>query len=226
MWKRKVSLVLLSLIIVLVVFGFFVVARPLPASLVQPSSIPDSTPFSKSTVNVAYLTNQSTIQKWEKYLTNNSSQTNLQNIVEFLSGLGTRHVSRQECNISADYIFTILSSYGYIPLRDYFTVIWENNSYITQNIYCVKPSLSPSEGIILLACHYDSIRTLRIGTWIYNLQNTGCPGAVDDATGVAVLLETARLLANVTLEKTLVLAFLSGEEGNSTTEHWFGSGQL
>lgn len=224
MWKRGVTLVLLSFILLLMVSSLFVTVSSFPVFPVQPSTVADSSHVSKSMANVAYLTNQSTPQKWEKYFTSNSSQTKLQNIVEFLSSLGTRHMARTECNTSADYIFTTLSSYGYTPLRDYFTVIWKNNLYITQNIYCVKPSSSTE--IILLACHYDSIRALRIGTWIYDLQNTNCPGAVDDASGVAALLETARLLANVSLDKTLVFAFLSGEEGNSTTEHWFGSEQL
>ncbi|MBS7251683.1 MAG: M28 family peptidase, partial [Candidatus Freyarchaeota archaeon] len=117
-----------------------------------------------------------------------------------------------------------LQSYGYLPQRDYFSVVWQNVSYVTQNIYCIKPS--SSQEIILLVCHYDTIRVLRIGDTILGLQNTNCPGAVDDAAGVAILLETARLLYNVSLEKTIVFTFLSGEEGNSTQEHWFGSQQL
>nr|MDO8081851.1 M28 family peptidase [Candidatus Freyarchaeota archaeon] len=224
MWKRGVTLVLVSFILVLMVSGLFAAVSSFPAFPVQPSAASDSSYVPKSVVSAAYLTNQSTVQKWERYFTSNSSQDNLQNIVGFLSGLGTRHTSRPECNTSADYIFSTLSSYGYAPLRDNFTVMWQGTPYVTQNIYCVKPSSSVE--IILLVCHYDSIRALRIGTSIYDLQNTNCPGAVDDASGVAVLLETARLLANVSLDKTLVFAFLSGEEGNSTTEHWFGSEQL
>jgi hypothetical protein len=224
MWKRGVTLVLVSLILVLMFSGIFVAVSSFPAFPVQPSASPASVYVPKSVVSAAYLTNQSTVQKWERYFTSDSSQTNLQNIVGFLSGLGTRHTSSLECNTAADYIFLTLSSYGYTPLRDIFTVIWQGTPHVAQNIYCVKSS--PSSDIILLACHYDSIRALRIGTSIYGVQNTSCPGAVDDAAGVAALLETARLLANVSLENTLVFAFLSGEEGNSTTEHWFGSEQL
>ncbi|MFB0561157.1 MAG: M28 family peptidase [Candidatus Lokiarchaeia archaeon] len=224
MRKRGVTLALVSFILVLMVSGLFAGFSSFPAFTVQQDNTINSSYFAKSVVNVAYLTNQSTVQKWEKYFTSDSSQANLQNIVEFLSDLGTRHTSRPECNTSADYIFTTLQSYGYSPIRDHFNVMWQGTPYITQNIYCVKPSSSPE--IILLACHYDSIRALRIGTVIYGIQNTNCPGAADDAAGVAALLETARLLADVNLDKTLVFAFLSGEEGNSTTEHWFGSEQL
>ena len=224
MSRRVITLTLLSLIIVLMVSSLF--AGLTTSISYQSKPINEVKPVyaAKSAVSVAYLTNQSTPLKWEKYFTNGSSQANLQNTIGFLSSLGTRHTSQKECNTSADYIFAALQSYGYPPLRDYFSVIWQNVSYITQNIYCVKPSTS--QEIILLACHYDSIKVLRIGDTILGLQNTNCPGAVDDAAGVAILLETARLLYNVSLEKTIVFAFLSGEEGNSTQEHWFGSQQL
>ncbi|MEM3561968.1 MAG: M28 family peptidase [Candidatus Jordarchaeaceae archaeon] len=224
MSRRAITLTLLSLIIVLMVSSLFagltmsISYQSQPLNEVKPVHVP------KSAVSVAYLTNQSTTLKWEKHFTNDSSQANLQNSIGFLSSLGTRHISRTECNTSADYIFEALQSYGYLPLRDYLSVIWQNVSYVTQNIYCVKPSTS--QEIILLVCHYDSIRVLRIGDTVLGLQNTNCPGAVDDAAGVAILLETARLLYSVSLEKTIVFAFLSGEEGNSTQEHWFGSQQL
>ncbi len=224
MWKRGLSLALVSFILVLMISGLFTSVSLSPVFTVQSSNTVQSGYIPKSVVNVAYLTNQSSVQKWEKYFTSNSSQANLQSVIGFLAGLGTRHTSRPECNTSADYIFTTLQSYGYSPSRDYFSVIWQGVPYTTQNIYCVKPSASPD--VILFACHYDSIRVTRIGETIIGIQNTNCPGAVDDAAGVAALLEVARLLADVSLDKTLVFAFLSGEEGNSTSEHWFGSEQL
>ncbi|MHA1604764.1 MAG: M28 family metallopeptidase, partial [Candidatus Freyarchaeota archaeon] len=224
MWKRGTTLALVTFTLILTVSCLIAGAGSSPLHAANPTSTVPSTGASKSVVNAVYLTNQSTTQKWEKYFTVDTSQKNLQNTVSYLSGLGTRHSSRPECNTSADYIFTTLESYGYTPLRDYFTVVWQDTPHTTQNIYCVKPS--PSPDIVLLACHYDSLRALRVGSVIYGLSNTNCPGAVDDASGVAVLLETARLLANVSLEKTVVFAFLSGEEGNSTAQHWFGSQQL
>ncbi len=224
MWRRGITLALVTFILLSTILCQVAGAWSNFPYTINPTSTVPSTSASKSVVKAVYLTNQSTTQKWEKYFTANTSQTNLQNTVSYLSGLGTRQPSRPECNTSADYIHAALESYGYNPLRDYFTVVWQDTPHITQNIYCVKPS--PSPDIILLACHYDSIRVLRVGKVVYGLSDTNCPGAVDDAAGVAVLLETARLLANVSLEKTVVFAFLSGEEGNSTTQHWFGSQQL
>ena len=216
--KRKLALILLLALIGVSLLG----VGTLPAHTQLPLSWP--TP-AKQVVNAVYLTNQSTPQKWEKHFTADTNQTNLQNTVEYLSSLGTRHPSTPECNTSADYILAALQSYGYTPLVDPFTITWKEASYTTRNIYCVKQSTVSSE-IVLLACHYDSLRVLRIGEAVIGVESTNCPGAADNAAGVAVLLETARLLANVSLNKTVVFAFLSGEEGNSTTEHWFGSQQL
>ncbi|MCI0568392.1 MAG: M28 family metallopeptidase [Acidobacteria bacterium] len=54
-------------------------------------------------------------------------------------------------------------------------------------------------GAILLGAHHDS-------------RNACCPGASDDASGVAVLLETARRLARSPHRHTLVFASFTGEE--------------
>ena len=55
-----------------------------------------------------------------------------------------------------------------------------------------------SEEAVVVSAHYDSVN--------------GCPGADDNASGVAGLLETARVLASETHERTLVMACWDGEE--------------
>jgi peptidase M28-like protein len=55
------------------------------------------------------------------------------------------------------------------------------------------------ESVILLGAHHDS-------------RNEACPGASDDASGVAVLLEAARILAGKPHRDTLVFASFGGEE--------------
>jgi Peptidase family M28 len=55
------------------------------------------------------------------------------------------------------------------------------------------------EGAILVGSHHDS-------------RNAQCPGASDDASGVAVMLEAARILAGRPHRKTLIFASFGGEE--------------
>ncbi len=71
-----------------------------------------------------------------------------------------------------------------------------------QNIVARIPGSAPSEGsAVLLMAHYDS--------------TAGGPGAADDASGCAVLLETARtLLAGAKPENDAILLFADGEEAD------------
>src|SRR5206468_481789 len=54
-------------------------------------------------------------------------------------------------------------------------------------------------GAILLGAHHDS-------------RHGACPGASDDASGVAVVLEAARILAKIPHRHTLIFASFAGEE--------------
>lgn len=62
----------------------------------------------------------------------------------------------------------------------------------------IDGSINPDE-IVILSAHYDS-------------RNAGCPGADDNASGVAGVLEAARVLAGIRFEKTLVIALWDEEE--------------
>ena len=65
------------------------------------------------------------------------------------------------------------------------------------NLEVERPGTDPNAGTILLGAHYDS--------------RQGSPGADDNASGVAVLLEAARLLKDPT-PRTLRLVFFDAEE--------------
>lgn len=78
--------------------------------------------------------------------------------------------------------------YGFdVELHDYGTGI---------NVVGVKPGAQPER--VLVSAHYDHIE--------------GCPGADDNGTGVAGLLETARVLGSRSFERTLVVACWDEEE--------------
>jgi hypothetical protein len=75
----------------------------------------------------------------------------------------------------------------------------ELHSYATGvNVIGVKAG-SDSEQVLVTA-HYDST-------------DASCPGADDNATGVAATLETARVLSTLSLQRTLVVACWDEEEG-------------
>lgn len=82
---------------------------------------------------------------------------------------------------------------------------YKEGRYKLKNVICKKTGLL-SDKIILVCAHYDSrMEDLED-------ENSRAPGADDNASGVAVILEMARLISNLKLEKTVQLVFFSGEE--------------
>jgi len=76
----------------------------------------------------------------------------------------------------------------------------------------IDPLNSPTTaGWIMICAHYDSISN-RSPNW--NPSTTAAPGADDNATGTAALLEYARILSQnrASLTHRVVLAFFDGEE--------------
>jgi hypothetical protein len=72
-----------------------------------------------------------------------------------------------------------------------------NHDIAGANVIATKPGKNPGK-IILIGAHYDTVN--------------GSPGADDNGTGVAALLEVARVLGGSKFSKTLVLAAFDMEE--------------
>ena len=76
--------------------------------------------------------------------------------------------------------------------------------YNLKNITCDKAG--SSNNTIIISAHYDS-RTEDL-----NDSRAGAPGADDNASGVSVLLEVARILSKLNLEHSISFVLFSGEE--------------
>jgi Zn-dependent M28 family amino/carboxypeptidase len=120
----------------------------------------------------------------------------LQRHVEALAGtIGERNLWRYSALVqSADYIAGELSRFGYEPVRQSFEV----SGVPVSNIEATLPGWSHSAGIIVLGAHYDTV--------------VGCPGANDNATGVAAILDLARRLASRPCRRTLRFVAFVNEE--------------
>ena len=68
----------------------------------------------------------------------------------------------------------------------------------SQNIVVTKPSKTSDDEIIIIGAHYDSVES--------------SPGASDNASGTAVLLEVARALEDLSTDKELRFLFFGAEE--------------
>ena len=82
-----------------------------------------------------------------------------------------------------------------------------------ENIFAVVDPVGPVPpgGWVLVSAHYDSISNRTPG---WDPRVTAAPGADDNATGTAALLEFARILGanRAALRQRVVLAFFDGEE--------------
>ncbi len=84
-----------------------------------------------------------------------------------------------------------------------------------QNIIATLPGTDPTAGVIVLSAHYDS------RTFDPNDGASFAPGANDNGSGIAVLLETARLMSAQEWNQTVVFAaFAAEEQGRYGSQHF------
>jgi peptidase M28-like protein len=87
------------------------------------------------------------------------------------------------------------------------------NGIPLENVFAIVDPLSPppASGWVMICAHYDSISNRTPG---WNPTTSAAPGADDNGTGTAALLEYARVLAQerASLRQRVVLAFFDGEE--------------
>jgi Zn-dependent M28 family amino/carboxypeptidase len=122
--------------------------------------------------------------------------------VETLAGtIGERNLHRYAAlEASARYISTLFESIGYQPNLQSFSV----QGRTVSNIEVVKPGTERPDEIVVVGAHYDSV--------------VGSPGANDNATGVAGVLELARMLRSQQLSRTVhFVAFVNEEPPYSYT---------
>jgi Peptidase family M28 len=76
------------------------------------------------------------------------------------------------------------------------------------NVYAILRGTDPAQAarMVLVTGHYDSRNTLNSNT------HDPAPGANDDASGVAVSLESARVLSKLKLPSTIIFVAVAGEE--------------
>ena len=98
---------------------------------------------------------------------------------------------------AADYIASRLEEDGYTVHEEPFTVETDAGPATTRNVIGIKGGSGP--GIVVICAHYDAY-------------GPNCPGADDNAAGVAVMLEVARELQSEPLNRSVYFIAFSGEE--------------
>jgi hypothetical protein len=87
-----------------------------------------------------------------------------------------------------------------------FSVTWAGQTSQLENVIAVIPGTQPEAGAIIIGAHYDS-RCADL-----NDASSYAPGANDNASGVAALLELARILGAAHHRVTIIFVAFSAEE--------------
>ena len=119
---------------------------------------------------------------------------NLYRHVEFFSvKVGDRHLWKEgSLSKTADYIESALTAHGYAVGRQTYSCYGKSVSNL------IAEKTGTDQGVVILGAHYDTV--------------PGTPGADDNASAVAGLLELARLLKESPNKKPLIFVAFVNEE--------------
>ncbi len=118
----------------------------------------------------------------------------LQHVKVLADEIGERHYGEMEAyGRAADYIVDTFTSIGFVPYIEQFGEETEFKNIIAEHYGMRLP-----EEIIIVGAHYDTV-------WM-------SPGADDNASGVAVMLELARQLRSEALDRTVRFIAFANEE--------------
>jgi len=120
----------------------------------------------------------------------------LQKHVQYLSHeIGQRNLDcAGSMKTTEDYLRRELTRLGYAVMEQNYSV----DGQLVSNLEAQLPGASPSEAIVIIGAHYDSV--------------AGTVGADDNASGVAAALELARTLHDIRLRRSVRFVFFANEE--------------
>lgn len=131
------------------------------------------------------------------------SRDRLAATVRDLEAFGTRYASTTSAAAAGNYLYDRSRQLGLQVQYDDFT--FTSAAYPATNIVVTIPGRTSPNDIVILCAHYDSTSTTAE-------RATQAPGADDNASGTAAVLEAARVLAATPLDFTVKLIAFSAEE--------------
>lgn len=128
------------------------------------------------------------------------AQSSTNRIYEYektLFDFDSKHITRPGNKLASEYLFSLYKSFGYEPEYQWFEPRGALGGK-TANVVAKLTGTENPELIYVVGSHYDSVP---VG-----------PGADDDSSGTAALLEAARVLAKHPQPATIIFCSFTGEE--------------
>ncbi len=119
--------------------------------------------------------------------------------IKKLESFETRYASMPGCAAAGSWLLDSFSAPGLFVERDDFTFA----TYSTSNIVATLPGRTSPEQVVIVGAHYDSSS---------NERTRLAPGADDNGSGTAAVLELARVLSQYSFDFTIKFIAFSAEE--------------
>ncbi len=192
--------------ILLLIFMIFILTLVQRVDAQQSETLPVSTKGAQTTLDeFSTQTTDTLIQ----FLINQTNLDTLTHFVNILSGedsvtindttylLLSRYLYHPHNDLAADFIYQTLTRFNLSPSNQIY-------SSTGRNVYAVKTGTTFPDQEFIICAHYDDMPP-----------QPPSPGADDNASGVAAVLEAARLLSQIPTPYTIIFALWDEEEMGS-----------
>jgi hypothetical protein len=125
----------------------------------------------------------------------------LADMMNSLTSIPTRWTNSPQLVTARDWIKQQFTDFGYKSARIKQVDLRLSNGTVAQSVICAPERLD--QGFVLIGAHYDCIS---------ETPDVTAPGADDNASGIAAMLEIARIFATVDLKRSVMFAAFAGEE--------------
>ena len=135
-----------------------------------------------------------------------------------LEAFYTRHIQSDSIDAARDWIYNKFLEFGYtdVHIQSFLANSegWGIENEPCFNVYCVKQGTVYPDRYIIIGGHYDSYNTDTDPT-VY------APGADDNASGTAVVMEMARILKDYQSQNSMMFVAFSAEEQHALGSAYF-----
>lgn len=137
------------------------------------------------------------------------SADSLEQTIKHLTSYHTRRWDSQMVYEVQDWLYGRCLNLGYdsVFLHDFPVSYHDSLCETSDNVIAIKRGLVYPDEFVVCGAHYDSYNKLE-----GHPDSLRAPGADDNASGVAGILETARILSRCTFERSLMFCFFGAEE--------------
>ena len=145
-------------------------------------------------------------------IVNEVSRYNLRSHVQSLQSFETRYASTANCELAGQFLLDYFQALGWDAWFQPFTF---GQGVSTRNVVAeIRGGTDPDE-IVIICAHYDSTSSD---------PTRRAPGADDNASGVAAIMEAARILARHTLDFSVRFLAFSAEERGLYGSRYYAAG--